>query len=98
MSWRHFRRGKDRPGAFVDVAMLDAQLAIEEPSVAITTATDVPPGRTGARHPTITSFATYRAAEGFMVIAAGNDAMFVRLCYVLRGRSDLSSPRTCAGW
>jgi CoA:oxalate CoA-transferase len=74
------RRGK---GALVDVAMLDSQLAIQEHAVAITTATGTPPGRTGARHPTITPFATYRAADGFVVIAAGNDAMFRRLCAVL---------------
>lgn len=67
----------------IDVAMLDAQLAIQEHSVAITTATGTPPGRTGARHPTITPFATYRAADGFVVIAAGNDAMFRKLCDVL---------------
>lgn len=70
-------------GALVDVAMLDAQLAIQEHSIAITTATGVPPGRTGSRHPTITPFATFRAADGFVVIAAGNDAMFARLCDVL---------------
>lgn len=70
-------------GAFVDVAMLDAQLAIQEHSVAITTATGTAPGPTGARHPTITPFATYRAEDGFVVLAAGNDAMFARLCDVL---------------
>ena len=70
-------------GALVDVAMLDAQLAIQEHSVAITTATGEAPGRIGARHPTITPFSTFCAADGFVVIAAGNDAMFARLCAVL---------------
>jgi CoA:oxalate CoA-transferase len=63
--------------------MLDAQLAIQEHAIAITTATGKPPGRIGARHPTITPFATYRASDGFFVIAAGNDAMFAKLCDVL---------------
>jgi CoA:oxalate CoA-transferase len=74
------RTGK---GALVDVAMLDAQLAILEHAVAMTGATGQPPGPTGARHPTITPFATFRAADGFVVIAAGNDALFARLCKVL---------------
>jgi CoA:oxalate CoA-transferase len=78
-----YQREKSDEGALVDVAMLDAQLAIQEHSVAITTATGTPPGRTGARHPTITPFATYRASDGFVVIAAGNDAMFARLCNAL---------------
>lgn len=78
-----YDREKTGLGAKIDIAMLDAQLAIQEHSVAITTATGTPPGRTGARHPTITPFSTYRAADGFFVIAAGNDAMFATLCTTL---------------
>jgi CoA:oxalate CoA-transferase len=78
-----YDREKTGLGAKVDVAMLDAQLAIQEHSIALTTATGRAPGRTGARHPTITPFSTYRAADGFFVIAAGNDAMFEHLCKTL---------------
>ena len=87
-----YQRERSGEGAFIDVAMLDAQLAIQEHAVAITSATGVPPGPTGARHPTITPFATYRAADGFVVIAAGNDAMFARLCGVL-GLTLANDPR-----
>ena len=78
-----YDREKTGLGAKIDIAMLDAQLAIQEHAIAITTATGTPPGRTGARHPTITPFATYRASDGFFVIAAGNDAMFANLCTTL---------------
>lgn len=78
-----FHRERTGLGAKVDIAMLDAQVAIQEHAIAITTATGTPPGPTGARHPTITPFSTYRAKDGFFVIAAGNDAMFARLCDVL---------------
>jgi CoA:oxalate CoA-transferase len=78
-----YAREKTGRGAKVDIAMLDAQLAIQEHALAITAATGIPPGRTGARHPTITPFSTYRAADGFFVIAAGNDAMFADLCATL---------------
>jgi CoA:oxalate CoA-transferase len=87
-----YARERTGRGEFIDVAMLDAQLAIQEHSVALTAATGTPPGRTGARHPTITPFATYRAADGFVVIAAGNDAMFARLCDVL-GLGIAADPR-----
>jgi CoA:oxalate CoA-transferase len=87
-----YQRERTGAGAFVDVAMLDAQLAIQEHAVAIASATGVAPGPTGARHPTITPFATFRAADGFVVIAAGNDAMFGRLCDVL-GLPIASDPR-----
>jgi CoA:oxalate CoA-transferase len=70
-------------GDRIDISMLDAQLAIQEHSLAITSATGVPPHATGARHPTITPFSTYRASDGFFVIGAGNDALFGKLCQAL---------------
>lgn len=77
------RREKDGKGSKIDISMLDAQLAIMEHAVAITATTGVPPGPTGARHPTITPFSTFRAADGFFVIAAGNDGLFAKLCGAL---------------
>jgi CoA:oxalate CoA-transferase len=88
-----YDREKTGLGAKVDVAMLDAQLAIQEHSIALTTATGRAPGRTGARHPTITPFSTYRAADGFFVIAAGNDAMFEHLCKTLDLPLKADDPR-----
>lgn len=87
-----YDREKTGLGAKIDVAMLDSQLAIQEHSIALTTATGKAPGRTGARHPTITPFSTYRASDGFFVIAAGNDTMFAELCAVL-GLPLASDPR-----
>lgn len=77
------QRERTGAGAKIDIAMLDAQLAILEHAVAIASATGKAPGATGARHPTITPFSTFRAADGFFVIAAGNDALFGRLCDAL---------------
>lgn len=76
-------RAKTGKGRKIDVAMLDSQLAILEHAVAITTATGTPPEPTGARHPSITPFETFHAADGLFVIAAGNDALFSRLCDVM---------------
>ena len=76
-------RAKTGEGRKIDVAMLDSQLAILEHAVAITTATGTPPEPSGARHPSITPFETFHAADGLFVIAAGNDALFARLCDVL---------------
>jgi CoA:oxalate CoA-transferase len=88
-----YDREKTGLGAKVDVAMLDSQLAIQEHSIALTTATGHAPGRTGARHPTITPFSTYRAADGFFVIAAGNDTMFEHLCKTLDLPLKTGDPR-----
>lgn len=76
-------RERGGPGRKIDVAMLDSQLAILEHAVAITSVTGTPPGPAGARHPSITPFETFHAADGLFVIAAGNDALFAALCAAL---------------
>jgi len=70
-------------GRHVDVAMLDSQVAILENAIARFAATGEVPGPLGARHPSIAPFAAFRARDRYLVIAAGHDAMFGRLCEVL---------------
>ncbi|MFZ1727021.1 MAG: CaiB/BaiF CoA-transferase family protein [Albidovulum sp.] len=83
-------RDQTGKGQKIDVAMLDAQLAILEHAVAITSVTGTSPERSGARHPTITPFETFHAADGMFVIAAGNDPLFAKLCVALNlGPLDL---------
>lgn len=86
-------RGQTGRGQKIDIAMLDAQIAILEHAVAITTATGVAPGRSGARHPTITPFETFHAEDGLFVIAAGNDSLFMKLCTALRMGPLYEDPR-----
>jgi CoA:oxalate CoA-transferase len=73
----------------IDVAMLDCQVAILENAIARYAATGDVPGPLGARHPSITPFAAYAAADGHFVIAAGNDVLFRRLCEVI-GRPEVA--------
>ena len=70
-------------GQFVDVAMLDGQIAILENAIARYAATGESPGPLGARHPSITPFAAYGCADAPIVIAAGNDQLFASLCRAL---------------
>ena len=78
-----FRRERTGEGAKVDIAMLDSQVAILEHALVLASVTGRAPGPTGARHPTIAPFSTFRAADGFVVIAAGNDRLFRTLCGAL---------------
>ena len=89
-------RARTGRGALVDVAMLDAQVAILENAVARFLATGDVPGPLGSRHPSIAPFAAFAAADGHLVIAAGNDALFRRLCEVL-GRPTLAGDPRFAG-
>jgi len=67
----------------VDVAMLDCQLAILENAISRYAATGEVAGPIGARHPSITPFAGFEAKDGWMVIAAGNDNLFQKLCQTI---------------
>src|SRR5216683_3408270 len=80
-------------GRRVDVAMLDCQVAILENALARYAATGVAPGPLGSRHPSITPFGVFRAADGHLVLAAGNDALFARLCSVLAVPDVAADPR-----
>jgi CoA:oxalate CoA-transferase len=70
-------------GRHVDVSMLDCQVALLENALARFQIEGVAPGPIGSRHASITPFGLFKAQDGFIVIAAGNDAMFARLCRVL---------------
>ncbi len=82
MAALHDRHATGR-GQFVDVAMLDGQIAILENAIARYAATGQSPGPLGARHPSITPFAAYQCADAPIVIAAGNDQLFAALCGAL---------------
>lgn len=86
-------RGRSGRGRHVDVAMLDCQIAILENAIARFFASGVAPGPLGARHPSITPFGAYRTADGFIVIAAGNDQLFARLADRLGRPHWTSDPR-----
>ena len=75
-----YHRERTGEGQKIDVAMLDSQVAILENAIARYSATGEVPGPLGARHPSITPFDAYRTADGYIVIAAGNDTLFSILC------------------
>jgi len=85
-----YERQKSGKGMMVDVAMLDCQVAMLENAIARYTADHIVPGPLGARHPSITPFAAFKASDGDIIIAAGNDALFEKLSIAIN-RPDLSN-------
>src|SRR3954463_13400164 len=73
----------------VDVALFDCQLALLENAVMRYTITGEIPGPMGARHPSITPFEAFATSDGHIIIAAGNDGLYVKLTQAL-GRPDLA--------
>ena len=73
----------------VDIGMFDCQLALLENAVMRYTVEGEIPGPLGARHPTITPFQAFRTGDGNIIIAAGNDGLFVKFAAAI-GRPDLA--------
>jgi CoA:oxalate CoA-transferase len=74
----------------IDIAMFDCQLALLENAIMRYTVTGEVPGPLGARHPTITPFEAFATARGNIIIAAGNDGLYQKLCAAI-GRPDLAA-------
>lgn len=60
-------------GQHVDVAMLDAQVALLENAVVRAANTDEVPGPIGTRHPLVTPFQAFPTADGHCVVAGVKD-------------------------
>jgi CoA:oxalate CoA-transferase len=88
-----YHRERTGAGLRVDVSLLDGQIAILESAVVRCANTGQAPGRIGNRHPSITPFQVYATADRPLVIAAGNDALFGRLCQALGLPGLAADPR-----
>ncbi len=86
-------RHGDGAGRLVDVAMLDAQVAILENAIARYVATGQVPGPLGSRHPSIAPFEAFATGDRFLVVAAGNDLLFERLCRAVARPELARDPR-----
>jgi CoA:oxalate CoA-transferase len=83
-------REKTGEATKIDIGMFDCQLALLENAIMRYTVTGEIPKPLGARHPTITPFEAFQAADGYVVISAGNDALFQRLAATL-GRPAMAA-------
>jgi CoA:oxalate CoA-transferase len=88
-----YHRERSGGGLKVDVSMLDGQIAILESAVMRYATTGQAPGPMGNRHPSIAPFEPYDAADRPLIIAAGNDALFARLCQALGHPEWITDPR-----
>ncbi len=77
----------------IDVAMLDCQVALLENAIARYVATGTPPGPLGSRHPSITPFAAFQTADQPIIIAAGNNDLFAKLCEAIGAPALGADPR-----
>ncbi len=83
-------RARTGRGQHVDISLLDSATGILANQAMNYFATGAAPVRTGNAHPNIVPYQVFPVADGDMIIAAGNDAQYRRLCDVLE-RPDLAA-------
>jgi crotonobetainyl-CoA:carnitine CoA-transferase CaiB-like acyl-CoA transferase len=77
-------------GAYIDMALLDTQVSVLANQGMNYLVSGTPPRRLGNAHPNIVPYQVFPAADRPIIIAAGNDGQFSRVCEVL-GLSGLAA-------
>ena len=77
-------------GQHIDLALLDVQVACLANQALNFLTTGVNPRRWGNAHPNLTPYQAFATADGFVIVAVGNDAQFRRFCETA-GRPEVAS-------
>ena len=67
-------------GQYIDLSLLDVQVACLANQAMNYLVSGNVPKRLGNAHPNIVPYQDFPTSDGYMIIAAGNDAQFARLC------------------
>lgn len=70
-------------GQHIDMALLDAATAITANQAMNVLTTGAAPQKMGNAHPNLTPYQVFDCADGWIIIATGNDAQYQRLCGLL---------------
>ncbi len=93
------RRDECGQGEYIDIGMLDVGVSFLANQAMNYLVSGKPPRRSGNAHPNIQPQDVFKARDGYLVLAVGNDDQFARFCDVIE-RPDLAkdeSFRTNAG-
>ncbi len=80
-------------GQYIDMALLDSQVAVLANQALNYLVSGTPPRRMGNTHPNIVPYQPFPVSDGYVVIAVGNDTQFARLCRVLGCGELADDPR-----
>jgi CoA:oxalate CoA-transferase len=84
-----YQRERTGEGSRIDVAMLDAEVAVLECALLHALNGGPPVARIGSRHPVVTPSDSFATADRPIYLIAANDEIFGRLCTAI-GRADLA--------
>lgn len=85
-----YHREKTGEGQFIDMALLDAQVAVLSNAGQYYLSSGKVTPRMGNAHPTIVPYEAFMASDGPIILAVGNDKQFADFCAVA-GRADLAA-------
>jgi formyl-CoA transferase len=88
-----FHRERTGEGQHIDLALLDAQVAMLANLSAAYLASGRVPGRMGNAHQAIVPYQVFRASDAFLIVAVGNDAQYARFCEVAGLAALATDPR-----
>jgi crotonobetainyl-CoA:carnitine CoA-transferase CaiB-like acyl-CoA transferase len=89
-------RDRSGLGQYIDLALLDVQVAVLANQASNYLVGGQVPQRLGNAHPNIVPYQAFATADGHIILAVGNDGQFRRFCEVA-GRPDLGTdPRYAA--
>jgi formyl-CoA transferase/CoA:oxalate CoA-transferase len=88
-----YARDRTGRGQHIDIALLDSITALLTYQAGIYFATGRAPKRYGNAHPTVAPYETFRAADGDVVLAAGNDGLWREFCRVAGLEAYADDPR-----
>jgi crotonobetainyl-CoA:carnitine CoA-transferase CaiB-like acyl-CoA transferase len=83
-------RDRTGMGQHIDMALLDVQVACLANQAMNYLATGQDPARLGNAHPSIVPYQDFPTADGYMILAIGNDGQFTRFC-AEAGKPDLAT-------
>jgi crotonobetainyl-CoA:carnitine CoA-transferase CaiB-like acyl-CoA transferase len=83
------RREATGEGEQIEVSLLDSAFSALVNVAQNALVTGEEPGRYGNAHPSIAPYQPFRAADGWIAVAAANDGLFARLCDVV-GKPELA--------
>jgi crotonobetainyl-CoA:carnitine CoA-transferase CaiB-like acyl-CoA transferase len=86
-------RARSGEGQQVDLALLDSQIALLAYQNTNYFATGAPPRRIGNLHPNIVPYQPFRAADGDLILACGNDNQYRKFCEVAGCPELAADPR-----
>jgi crotonobetainyl-CoA:carnitine CoA-transferase CaiB-like acyl-CoA transferase len=78
-----FHRERTGIGQYLDLALLDSQVAVLANQASNYLVGGKVPGRLGNAHPNIVPYQTFETADGHIIVAVGNDRQFKEYCAII---------------